>query len=590
MRSWPALVALFLIPTAAWAISNPLLAVPDEPAHVTKAVSIWYGQFTGETPKPGTGLRTYRLPAKWDLRTPCYAFHWDQGPTSCGPLMSADGHVTEVSSYAGSYPPLYYALVGWPGRLFASNAGIVLMRLVSALLCSAFLAGAVKALQQAISAAWALVGVLVAATPMTLFLSGSVNPNGFEICTATALWACLLALGRRAEVAGGGRARLDGVDRNLLIGAVVAGTACAFTRPLSGPFVGVVVVLAATSVGWSTLRALARSRAVVIGLVALAGLCLVALAFSWATGLFSGVNGGTVIGGIPWPAATSHWSVVVGYTPVYLQEMLGLFGWLDTPISNLVLYGWLGLVFALAAGSLLLSRLRQNLALALTVVATLAIPVVLQAPLNGSGSLVWQGRYILPIAVGIPLLAVLGIGRGVHRLDGGGRSLAVGVAAGAGLLDAYALYWNLHRYTVGFTSHAIDLSRGAWQPHGGWRVWVALMVVAAAVAVTMVAVGADDPAAEPARETTGDLTGDLSAGRPSYVAEGAGPRGRPAPERGAPRGAHRHRLGARRRTRPGPARRRRRRPSRPGGGRATRRSPRPRPPPDPRGATRAWTG
>ena len=46
----------------------------------------------------------------------------------------------------------------------------------------------------------ALAGVLVAVTPMTLFLAGSVNPSGFEIATGIALWAHVLAVARRAEV------------------------------------------------------------------------------------------------------------------------------------------------------------------------------------------------------------------------------------------------------------------------------------------------------------------------------------------------------------------------------------------------------
>jgi hypothetical protein len=502
MRSWPALVALFLIPAAAWAISNPLLSVPDENAHMTKAVSIWYGQFDGRVAQPGTGARVYRLPALWALQTPCFAFHWDVGPSHCAAPIGTDHHVTDVNSNSGAYPPLYFALVGLPGRLFPRQAGLYLMRLMSALICAGLLAAAVKALQRVMNPGRAVVGVLVAVTPMTLFLAGSVNPSGFEICAGIALWAHLLAVLRHGQLG-------SKVTRPLLIGLFVSGTAMALTRPLSGPFAGVIVILALASVSWSTLVGLARQRSIQLTVGALTAVCVVALGLSYRTGLFNGVTSGTVIGGIPFPPGANHWAAVLGATPVYLQEMIGLFGWLDTPASNLVVYVWIGMVFALAGASLLVTRLRDNVALLATVAATVFIPVVLQAPLSGSASLIWQGRYILPIAAGIPLLAVMGIERGADRLPDGGRALSTALAVTVGLINVYALFWNLHRYTVGFTNRSLDIFRYGWQPPGGSALWVAVMVaVAAADAAVVITGGRSSPVddLEPEREPEPDPT------------------------------------------------------------------------------------
>ena len=477
LRSWPVLVVLFFTPAAVWAMSNPLLAVSDEPSHVTKAASIWYGQLEGRDTAPGTGRRTYRLPEVWALQPPCYMFHNDLLPNRCPAPVGAGTKVIDVPTNSGAYPPLYFALVGWPGRLFPNAYGVRLMRLVGALLCAAFLAAAVKALQRAVRPGLAVAAVLVAVTPTTVYLSGSVNPSGFEIATAVALWAHLMAMARRAEA---GERR---VPPALLAGLLVSGVALALTRPLSGPYAGVIVVLALLSVGWPTLRALARQRAVLLSLAALTVVCLIALRLVLGTGMV----GGKVEGGLAFPVGANHWTVVMGSTSSYVQQMITSSGWLDIPSSNFVLFFGLGMMFALIGASLMLSRLRQNVALGLTIVATVAIPLVLQAPMTGSASLIWQGRYILPIAVGIPLLAVLGIDRGIGVVADQGRRLAVALAVTVAVLNAYAVFWNLHRYTLGFTDRGLDILRGSWQPPGGSLVWMLVMVAIGVLAVVVVA-------------------------------------------------------------------------------------------------------
>jgi hypothetical protein len=514
LQSWPALILLFFVMAGAWAISNPLFAVPDEPAHVVKAVAVWSGQLGGRDTQPGTGVRTYRLPSFWGRADICFATHPDTTPDACPPSFRGSHAVTDVSTAAGAYPPLYYALVGWPSRLLSSTRAVSLMRLVSALLAAVLLAAAVRALAQAVRPGLALAGVLVAVTPMALFLAGSVNPNGFEIAAAVALWAHVLAVVRRAE---------DGVatiPRNLLVGMVVSGAALAFTRPLSGPFAGLIVVLALCATGWGTLLAMARQRRVLISFATLTGLCLVALGLVYATGLL----GAKAAGGTPFPVGSEHLAVIVGTGAAYVQQMIGAFGWLDTPPSNLTLYLWLGLVFALVGASLMLTRLRQNLALGLTLAATLALPVILQSPLTGSDSVVWQGRYTLPIAVGIPLLAVLGIDRGAHQIRGLARRLSLVVAATVGLANLDALYWNLHRYTVGLTSRTVDITLGAWQPRGGSVLWLAVMAAAGVMGVVMVAAAPSRPvgvAADDGASLDPPDPSDRPTDRPSALAPSA---------------------------------------------------------------------
>jgi hypothetical protein len=271
------------------------------------------------------------------------------------------------------------------------------------------------------------------------------------------------------------------VPRSLLIGLFVSGSALALTRPLSGPFAGVIVILALLSTGWATLVAMARQRRLQVTFGALVVVCLAAVGMVYATGIAT-----KVVGGSPFPAGADHWTVILGTTPTYVMQMIGNFGWLDTPSSNLTLYVWLGLVFALMAGAVMLSRWRHNVALGLTVAATILIPLFLQAPLTGSTSLVWQGRYTLPIAAGIPLLAMLSLDRGAGLVVGLTRRLSVTVAATVAVLNTHALYWNLHRYTVGLDSRSLNILLGAWQPPGGSVLWLAAMAGAGVLSVAIV--------------------------------------------------------------------------------------------------------
>ena len=100
-----------------------------------------------------------------------------------------------------------------------------------------------------------------------------------------------------------------------------------------------------------------------------------------------------------------------GLVPRTYREMIGVFGWTDTPVPSVTLILWtvaVGLLVLLALG--LTSR-----RFACLVAATLAVAIVAQALLEaiearefGFG---WQGRYTLPFAVGLPILAGYALAR-----------------------------------------------------------------------------------------------------------------------------------------------------------------------------------
>src|SRR5690606_39170039 len=132
--------------------------------------------------------------------------------------------------------------------------------------------------------------------------------------------------------------------------------------------------------------------------------------------------------------------------------------------------------------------------------ATVVLPVAAQyrgAPTQG---LAWQGRYTLPIAVGIPLLAVV-------ALDGrrAVRAITPRVTATVAVLTASAspaaFHWALRRYTTGATG-SLRITAGAWQPPGGSLLLLLAMAAIAAASVAVVVL------ARPGRGTADRSTDD----------------------------------------------------------------------------------
>jgi len=467
--TWALIVAVFFVPSAVWALSSPIYSVPDEPQQVAKAVSIWYGQFSGE-PVAGqpSVVRSYRLPALWatSSSTPgvCFAFHRDVTPDQCHDRLFTGGSSrVDVETYDGGFPPLYFALVGWAGRLWPGQSGVYAMRLVSALLTAILLASALLALRRVVRLPLVLVGLLAAATPMLWFLSGGVNPNGFEIAAAIALWGHVLAI-----VAWRERTRVA-VPSSLVVGAVVCGGLLAFTRQLSPLYVGVIVGLGLLSGSFATMRSLGRDRSLRVALAVTALGSGVALVLVVAARSLGGLGGGAVA------PDTNPWLYLLGRSRHYVDEMVAWFGWLDTPPAWGVVWAWVAVTVALVAAAIALGRRRALPALGLTVAITVALPVITQVGRPLDRLLTWQGRHGLPVAVGIALLAVVAIDGGVRRRAGLVSWLSVAGVAVLAVGNVAALWWNLHRYTLGWSAPGLDLAAGAWQPPLGAWTWVVVM-------------------------------------------------------------------------------------------------------------------
>jgi hypothetical protein len=114
-------------------------------------------------------------------------------------------------------------------------------------------------------------------------------------------------------------------------------------------------------------------------------------------------------------------------------------GWLDAPLPWLVVAGWVGTVGVLTAGALA-TEWRRPLA-ALTVLAVAVVTSWVFELLHGNSTgRYWQGRYSLPLLVGIPILLAAAVRS---------RSLVRAVVATAMLLLNAALWASARRWGVG---------------------------------------------------------------------------------------------------------------------------------------------
>ncbi|NKY09936.1 DUF2142 domain-containing protein [Cellulomonas hominis] len=461
-----------------WAVANPPMAAPDEPAHVVKAAAVVRGQLLGSSDpdNPGSGVVEVPDQYAYALAVPgCYAFN-PLAPASCIPDEPADpGRTVEASTWVVRNNPLYYLVVGLPTLLPAGGASFTLMRLVSALWCAAILAWAVRSVRELRDRRFAALGLVAACTPMVLFLASSVNSSALEISSGIALWTTLLTLLRAPDPAL--------VPRRMAAVAVLS-VLLANSRGLSPFWLGLIALAVLLSSPWANTRAVLVDRRAWPWFGVIAGGFLASLLWIVHAGTLEG--GGPSTGtGIGFRAAARE---SIAQTQAYVVSMFGHFGWLDTNLPT-----WTYLLLALGVGApavlaVLAARARRDaVAVAAVAAAAVAAPVLIQAWQAHNVGLIWQGRYSIALSVGIPLLAGFVLREGVLPESMQPRRLVVVVASllAVGHTTAFAI--NLHRYTRGSAYPWFESAPTDWAPPVP-----ALLLVVAFAAMCVLAVLALD--------------------------------------------------------------------------------------------------
>ena len=406
-RRAPWLVAAcFLFSFVVWSLLTPTMAVPDEPAHAVKAAAVWHGQLRGTSEQVDSGNPNIAIPITMDrVRVPesyadlgavpvCYAFVSDR-PAGCAPEAGSSTGMTETLTSAGRYPPAFYVAVGWPTVLFGADVGVPLMRLTSAVLCAALLGAAFAALRR----------------------RGAPRRRLRRDRRCGGAGAALPRREHQPQRCRGGRSDRVLVRRLALVAErvedrapqravgviyVVAGLSMVAVRPLSPAFAALVVVWSLLWAGWPGARQVLSDRRwwllnLPVGVAAASTLAWVL----YADGL-GGMFGATV------PGDTNLGVYLLGQLDDYLWQSIGIFGWMDNGPLAAVVLPWSAVVVALVSVGALFARRRWSIVVLLGLCCTgVLLPALLQAPSARADGVAWQGRYGLPVLVGVPLLAVV---------------------------------------------------------------------------------------------------------------------------------------------------------------------------------------
>jgi 4-amino-4-deoxy-L-arabinose transferase-like glycosyltransferase len=424
-----ALSALLML--SAWALLTPPMQVPDEIAHVAYIQGI---AESATLPADRAGVEPYS-PQERDLLSALNFYvvigrpdarpPWttsDEARVRAAERLPASRETTNASSASGN-PPLYYLLetpVYWVTPSGSLLDKLLPMRLLSVLLGSITVLAIFLFLRRLLPRSpwlWSAGALACGFQPMFGFVSSGVNADAL-LFTCSAITFLLIALNFTRGATTG---------RVVALGMIIA--AGALTKPL---FLGLLPAAAAT-----VLVAILRRRrnrpaaARLLGAVTVTAVVpVLAYQVIGAAGFdHPYFNTGSTIGGTVAPTAGSLagelsyiWQLWLPRAPnlidqfpgplplreVWLQGLLGRFGWLDYGFSPWVLdiYTWVSvLVLVAAAVSLVMSRecLRGRwIELAVYVVAVVGVVTVIGTQqyrstlIPGSPAFI-QSRYLLPL-------------------------------------------------------------------------------------------------------------------------------------------------------------------------------------------------
>lgn len=497
-RGGALLAAGFFLLISAWSLATPIGST-DEPAHIVKAVATARLEFHGRL-EPISRERSgfppqwqvppemseYRVPLGYrQPLLPCF-FDVTQSP-ACAPKLPTSWKTVWAPTYVGSFNPTYYAIVGWPSLLLTGDAGVYAMRLCSAAVSALLLGLAGFCLLRSGRGRAGILALGVGATPMALFAGAIVNPSGMEISAAILAWCAALSLLTAHE--------LSRRDVSVLLVPLTLGLVLLAEVRLLGPLWVAVIAVAALLVSTRRARAalLRDRRAWAAGAVVLAA---IGTALWWSLTapleLFSLQDAHhTFLPAMRMTADT---------IPVYLQQMVFLYGWAEAAAPTLAMI----LVYACVTVLVLpaLSARRYGRVLFLLLIGMAVLPMLVQGYEMHDRGVQWQGRYQLPYAVGIPLVAAY-----ATRLP---KPSARWASAAVALIQGGCLCWTIRRNAdLGGIWGSLTHWRTLWSPPslaGGWFTPIALgllgMALIAACGALDLAIGPDPEAAAVASPET----------------------------------------------------------------------------------------
>lgn len=476
---------------ASWIVGNPPYGGPDEWSHYLRAVGLGHGQLlgtpsgregalavVGPTQPPFLDEKTYQDELAWvaqntrKVRIPAgLTPGWFRCPQQTDPAVSArclnnappldqPGDWFNPTATYQPFPYLVPAAISWldvgPDHLSR------LMRAGRALLALLLLGAAVFLLWNTEARLVSLTGMVVAVTPMAVFLAATLNPSGLEIMSATAFVSALIRLTR--DEADHRSARWSWTA------AAVSGVVLALSRT-QGPVLAALCL--ATIIPLGGVRKFLRTTLEDKRWSAPASIAvLVAILLNR---LWERVYG-PQLPFDPTPLVSSI-SQGIAQLPAVLREQVGVFNYLEVSMPLLAYGLWGALAVALGTTALLVGGRRQRLHLLLAIGAALTLPVLLVATTMRHTGFGLQGRYVLSFSLVVPLLAGEILVRRYDRLRAlDAAQLFLPFALVAGFVQFVAWWTNARRFAVGIRGPRWFLPSAEWSPPLGWWPWLLLAV------------------------------------------------------------------------------------------------------------------
>ena len=411
---------------------QPDVGSPDEITHLIRAQGVARGDFVSP-------YWTNGIPVDGQ---DCFAFN-DAQSAECQDLTWGK-NVSHPASSADEYPPLFHFIAGLPSSTFSGLTGAYMARVWLALLNAALLALAASITWIARPRPWTIVGIFLACTPMVIFVSATVNPSGLTAAFAAVIWASGIAI-----VAPGPATRTPSIAYpSLLVSATLFPLLRRDSVFIEMIIVAVILVVAGTT-QWARL---ARDRWI-RATVAFSTLSSIAVILLWSRTAAETFTSN--------PSTADDGSLFRGLKDLilYLYAAIGKFGWNDTHMTSetyalaIVALGSL-LIMALASGPTRWSR-----GVWCCLAAILVVPVVIgmiRYPY-------FQGRYLLPLTVGLFWMAGIGLSEAELPARFSHRMVRMLLSLWA-IVQFLGFAQNQRRYAVGAQGRWNFLDGAAWSP------------------------------------------------------------------------------------------------------------------------------
>jgi hypothetical protein len=381
---------------AAWIFAVPPFRNSDEFDHAYRAAAVADGQWAASKDVAQNGRGDIvRVPKQLvvDAGPEC-SFLKYVGIDNCYAIHRYDDGTVTVASAAARYNPVYYWLVGTAAKPFDGAQALYVMRVANLLLCAVVVALAGFMTARWASTLWPKIALAVAFTPVMVYSNSVPAPNGLEMSAALGVWTCLL-----------GAVKVPRAERAQYL--VAAG---AFAVPMAGVRGLGPLLVALTGLSMLFLatprQALAMVRENTRASLTFIGAALVAAAAgAWWT-LTSGSMQLEDVGHFPHAVTRTFIKV-----PLWFFQSIAAFPTRTEPAPMVVYVAGAMLVGTFLVTGAWAADRTTRIALAVTVVLSVAVPAALEIHAYPTAGDVWQGRYGWPYTLGVVLICGFALDR-----------------------------------------------------------------------------------------------------------------------------------------------------------------------------------